>query len=190
MSEGPTRRVMPAPLKFALEMAPLALFFAVNAAAGIYAATLAIVVATAVSVGVLWAALRRVPVLPLASGLLLVVFGGLTLWLRDETFLKMKPTIVNALLGVALLGGLVFDRPLLAHAFDGALRMTARGWRLLSLRWGLFFLALAALNEVVWRTQDLETWVRFKVFGLLPLTLAFALAQAPLMQRHGLPEGD
>jgi intracellular septation protein len=118
------------------------------------------------------------------SGIVVVVFGGLTLFLQDETFIKLKPTIVNTMFGLVLLGGLYFRKPLLQIVLDSVFELTEEGWRKLTLRWALFFFALAALNEIVWRTQTTDFWVSFKVFGIMPLTIAFALAQTPLLLRH------
>ena len=122
--------------------------------------------------------------MPLVSAGVVLVFGGLTLWLHDETFIKLKPTIVNTLFGIVLLGGLWFGKPLLSIVLDSVLNLTEEGWRKLTFRWALFFFVLAGLNEIVWRTQSNDFWVNFKVFGIMPLTLAFALAQTPLIMRY------
>jgi intracellular septation protein len=127
--------------------------------------------------------------MPLVSGLVILVFGGLTIVLRDELFIKLKPTIVNGLFATVLLGGLALGKPLLGYVFGAVFQLTDEGWRKLTLRWGLFFVCLALLNEVVWRTLSTDAWVTFKVFGIMPLTLVFALAQLPLLTRHALPEG-
>jgi intracellular septation protein len=118
------------------------------------------------------------------SGVVVVVFGGLTLFLQNEIFIKLKPTIVNTLFGLVLLGGLYFRKPLLQIVLDSMFELTEEGWRKLTLRWALFFFALAVLNEIVWRTQTTDFWVSFKVFGIMPLTIAFALAQTPLLLRY------
>ena len=128
--------------------------------------------------------------MPLVSGVVVMVFGGLTLWLHDDLFIKMKPTIVNTLFGAVLLGGLLFGRSLLGYVFDSAFQLDAEGWRKLTFRWGVFFLFLAVLNEVVWRNFSLDTWVAFKVWGNMPLTLVFTFSQMPLIMRHSLPEQD
>jgi intracellular septation protein len=180
-------------LKLGLELGPLVLFFFANAysdrfgvAEGrrIFAATAIFIVATLVALAVHYVLVKKLPIMPLVSGVVVVVFGGLTLWLDNDTFIKLKPTIVNTLFGVVLLGGLAFGRPLLSVVLDSMFRLTDEGWRKLTLRWGLFFLALAVLNEVVWRTQTTDFWVSFKVFGIMPLTFVFALAQTPLLMRH------
>lgn len=189
-----TRSALPPLLKLALELGPLGVFFLANAfgerlgAAGgsgrLFLATGAFMAATVVALAVNYALVRRLPIMPLISGAVVLVFGGLTLYLADEHFIKMKPTIVNALFGCVLLGGLAFGRPLLPIVLDSVFRLTAEGWRKLTLRWAVFFLILAVLNEVVWRTQTTDTWVNFKVFAIMPLTLLFALAQTPLIMRH------
>ncbi|MBD8907576.1 septation protein A [Methylorubrum zatmanii] len=189
----PPRRQLPPLLKLALEMGPLVVFFLGNAYAErlgvpaeskLFVATGVFIVATMIALAVHFALLRRLPIMPLVSGAVVLVFGGLTLALQDKTFIMMKPTIVNSLFGLVLLGGLVFNKSLLSVLLDSMFALTEEGWRKLTFRWGLFFLALAALNEVVWRTQTEDFWVSFKVFGIMPLTIVFALAQTPLLLRH------
>lgn len=188
----PAERLNPI-LKLALELGPLVLFFLGNAYAErfgfaegqrIFFGTAVFVVATVVSLAVHYGLVRKLPIMPLVSGVVVVVFGGLTLALQDEHFIKLKPTIVNTLFGVVLLGGLYFRKPLLAVVLDSMFDLTEEGWRKLTLRWALFFFFLALLNEIVWRTQTTDFWVSFKVFGIMPLTIAFALAQTPLLMRH------
>jgi intracellular septation protein len=147
-------------------------------------ATAVFIVATMLSLGAGYALLRKLPIMPLVSGVVVVLFGGLTLALQDELFIKLKPTIVNSLFGLVLLGGVYFRKPLLAIVLDSMFDLTDEGWRKLTLRWAAFFFVLAALNEIVWRTQSTDFWVSFKVFGIMPLTIAFALAQTPLLMRY------
>jgi len=170
-------------LKFTLELGPLALFFIAYGQLGIFAATGVLMAAVVVTLAVSYAMLRRFPIMPLVTAGIVVIFGSLTLILHDETLIKIKPTALYLLFGGALFVGLAIKRPLLKILFDGALRVTEEGWRRLTWRWAFFFLALAALNELVWRTQSTDLWVNFKTFGFLPLTLVFALAQAPLIMR-------
>ena len=186
-------------VKLALELGPLVLFFLGNAYGDrfgfaetqrIFAATGVFIVATAVSLAVHFALVRRLPIMPLVSGFVVLVFGGLTLFLQDELFIKLKPTIVNTLFGLVLLGGLYFGKPLLAFVLDSMFDLTDEGWRKLTLRWALFFFVLAALNEIVWRTQSTDFWVSFKVFGIMPLTIAFALAQTPLLMRYDIKKDE
>jgi len=170
-------------LKFTLELGPLALFFVVYGKLGIFAATGVLMVGVVATLGVSYAMLRRIPIMPLVTAAIVVIFGSLTLIFHDETLIKIKPTALYLLFGGALFVGLAIKKPLLKIMFDGALHVTEEGWRRLTWRWAFFFLALAALNEIVWRTQTTDLWVKFKTFGFMPLTLAFALAQAPLIIR-------
>jgi intracellular septation protein len=186
-------------LKFALELGPLLVFFFANArgeslaasfpaladlGGPIFIATGLFMAATAIALTVSWILTRTLPMMPLVSGVVVFVFGGLTLWLQDATFIKMKPTIVNTMFGAVLLGGLVFGKSLLGYVFDSAFKLDAEGWRKLTLRWGVFFLFLAVVNEVVWRNFSEATWVAFKVWGIMPITIAFTLSQMPLIMRH------
>jgi len=170
--------------KLALDLGPLVLFFLANARFGIFAATGVFMVAVVIALAVSYAITRHLPVMPLVSAVIVMVFGGLTLVLHDETFIKVKPTIIYVLFGGTLAGGLLFGKPLLAMVFDQMYHLTDEGWRKLTVRWMLFFFALAALNELVWRTQSTDFWVNFKVFGALPLTFGFALLQYPLLAKY------
>ena len=173
--------------KLAIELGPLLVFFGTNAAAGIYAGTAAFMAATLLSLAVAWLRYHKVPVMPLVSGVIVLVFGGLTLYLRDETFIKLKPTIVYSMFAVLLAAGLLMKKPMLELLLGPVFNLTEEGWRKLTLRWALFFVAMAVLNELIWRNVSTDAWVSFKAFGFLPLTFLFALAQVPLMQRHGEP---
>ena len=175
-------------LKLALELGPLIVFFFANARANIYVATGLFMVATLVALGASWWLTRKLAIMPVVTGIVVLVFGGLTLLLQDDVFIKMKPTIVNSLFGAILLGGLAFDRPLLGYVLDSVFRLDDAGWRKLTLRWGIFFLLLAVLNEIVWRSFSTDLWVAFKVWAIMPLTVAFTLTQMPLISRHALEE--
>ncbi len=177
-------------LKLAAEVGPLVVFFVVNGREGIMTATAAFMAATAIAVPLSWWIDRRLPVMPLVSGVFVLGFGGLTLLLDDETFIKLKPTIVNLLFAAILLGGQLLKLRLLPKLFGSMLQLAERGWRLLTLRWACFFVVLAVLNEIVWRTQTTELWIQFKLFGILPLTLAFSMAQLPLIARYQRPGED
>jgi intracellular septation protein len=171
-------------LKLALDIGPLILFFAANARFGIFAATGAFMAAVVAALLVSYVMIRQWPIMPVVTAIVVLVFGGLTLALHDDTFIKLKPTIIYTLFGGILLGGYILEKPFLATLFDSMLHLTAEGWRKLTLRWALFFFVMAVLNEVVWRTQTTDFWVNFKLFGFVPLTFLFAVLQAPLMARH------
>jgi intracellular septation protein len=171
--------------KLLIELGPLLVFFGVNFAAGIYAATAAFMVVTLIALVVAKWRYHKLPVMPLVSGVVVLVFGTLTLYLRDETFIKLKPTIVYAIFALLLGAGLVLKKPVLELLLGPVFNLTEQGWRKLTLRWALFFIAMAVVNELVWRNFSTDTWVTFKAFGFLPITFAFALAQMPLMQRYG-----
>jgi len=176
-------RLHPA-LKLALDIGPLILFFIGNARWGIFPATAIFMVAILVALAVSYALIRRLPVMALISAVIVTVFGGLTLVLHDETFIKVKPTIIYALFGATLLFGLISRKPLLEMVFDSVFHLTEEGWRKLTLRWCVFFFAMAVLNEFVWRNFSTDTWVSFKLFGAVPLTFLFAAAQYPLLMKY------
>lgn len=178
---GPTP---PSLAKLAIDLGPLLVFFAANYKLGILYATVALMVATVAALIASRVLLGKVSTMPLVTAVLVVVFGGLTLWLQDEKFIKLKPTIINAALSAVLFAGLAFGKPLLSHVLGEALRLTHEGWRILTLRWAVFFAGMAGLNEVVWRSVSTDTWVTFKVFGLIGLTLVFAMAQMGVVRRH------
>ncbi len=190
-------------LKLALELGPLMVFFFANArgeslvetwpvlgslGGPIFLATGLFMVATAIALTISWLLTRTLPIMPLVSGVVVLVFGALTLWLQDEIFIKMKPTIVNSLFAAVLLGGLLFGKSLLGYVFESAFRLDTEGWRKLTLRWGLFFVFLALVNEIVWRNFSTDTWVAFKVWGIMPITILFTFSQMPLIMKHSLEE--
>jgi intracellular septation protein len=169
----------------ALELAPLVLFFITNGKFGIYYGTGVFIVATAIALPCYRWLEGRWPIMPLVGGFFVLVFGGLTIWLQDDTFIKLKPTIVNCLFGVILGSGLLlFKKPLLKPLFGAAFRLTDEGWYKLTVRWALFFFVLAAVNEVAWRGFTTDTWIASKMFVSFPLTLVFAFFQIPLLKRH------
>ncbi len=176
--------------KLAIELGPLLIFFAANVAAGIYAATAIFMVATLIALAIAKWRHGKFPVMLLVSAAVVLVFGGLTLYLRDDTFIKLKPTIVYLIFAGLLGAGLLFRKPVLELLLGSAFTLTEQGWRKLTLRWALFFIVMAAVNELVWRNFSTDIWVSFKAFGFLPLTFAFALAQMPLMQRYSDPKTD
>jgi len=172
--------------KLAIELGPLLVFFSANAAAGIYVATATFMAVTLIALGVAWWRYHKVPVMPLVSGVVVLVFGTLTLYLHDDTFIKLKPTIVYLTFAAFLGVGLLFKKPVLELLLGSVFNLTEAGWRKLTARWALFFIAMAVLNEIVWRNASTNAWVSFKAFGFLPLTFLFALAQMPLMQRYDI----
>jgi intracellular septation protein len=195
-------------VKFLLELGPLALFFVANSRpalfhglvggllpanfpsdkAGMLTATAVLMLVTFVSLVISFALTRRLPAMPMVTAGMVLVFGGLTLWLQNKTFIEIKLTVIYCLLGVALLGSMMFGKMLLPIVFDMAIRLDGAGWRQLTIRWGLFFFALAGVNEVLRHLLTWDQWVAFKTFGVFPITVAFALAQAPLIMRHETKE--
>ena len=177
-------------LKFLVELGPLVVFFTMNARAGIFWGTGCFIAATVASLIASRILFGRVPVMPLVSGVVVLVFGGLTLWLQDELFIKLKPTIVNTIFASVLFGGLFFGKSLLRYLFGDVFSLTEEGWRKLTFRWACFFVLLAVLNEFAWRLLSTDSWVAFKVFGIMPITMAFAIAQVGLLQRHALDKPE
>ena len=192
--------------KLALETGPLVVFtmgnnngdrlaemFPILAQLGgkIFIGTAFFMVAMTISLIITWFYERKVALMPLITFVMVVIFGMLTLYLQDEFFIKVKPTIINTMFGVAILGTLfLFKVPVMKLLFDGPFKLDDTGWTKLSFRWGCFFLFLAVVNEVVWRTQSTDFWVAFKLWGIMPMTMIFMLFQYPVMMKHGLEEDD
>jgi intracellular septation protein len=177
-------------LKLALDLGPLGLFFFANSHYGIFTATATFMVAVLAALVVSYVLTRHFPIMAIVTAIIVVVFGGLTLMLHDATFIKVKPTIIYALFAAVLFGGLFFDKPLLGVVFDTMFSLTEEGWRKLTLRWAIFFVALAVLNELVWRNASTDTWVDFKVFGVMPLTLLFGALQMPLIKKYNVEPAE
>jgi len=171
-------------VKLAIEAGPLVVFFIANSRGNIFVATGTFMIAIVVALIASWAIERKLPMLPMVTAVFVLVFGGLTLALQDELFIKLKPTIVNGLFAAILFGGLLAGRAFLKLLLGAALELTDEGWRKLTWRWAWFFVALALANEAVWRTLSTDAWVNFKVFGIMPLTILFSLAQLPLINRY------
>ena len=177
--------------KFLLEMAPLLVFFFVNYKFGLISATVSLMVATPISLLIYWMMFRKVAMMPLVTAVLVLFFGGLTIYMDDTTFIKIKPTIVFLMFATVLLGGLLFGKSLMKSALGETVKMTDKGWTLMSLHWGLFFFAMAVLNEYVWRNFSENDWVTFKVFGLTLVTLVFSVVQIILIRNEVIePDTD
>jgi intracellular septation protein len=173
-------------LKLALDIGPLLVFFVASSRLGIFGGTAVFMVAVAVALGISYAMTRHWPLMPVVSAVIVMVLGGLTLFLHDETFIKVKPTILYTLFGGALLVGYFFDKPLLEIVFDSVFHITDEGWRKLTLRWAAFFFVLAVFNEVIWRTQSTDIWLKVKIFGFTPLILIFGALQLPLLMKYAV----
>jgi intracellular septation protein len=180
-------KTQPHPMfKLATELGPLLVFFVANAKYHLFVATGAFMVAIVAAMIASYVVTRHIPIMAVVTGVVVIVFGTLTLVLHDETFIKVKPTIIYALFALVLGGGLLFGRSFIAILFDQVFNLTPQGWRVLTLRWALFFAGMAVLNEVIWRTQSTDFWVGFKAFGVIPLTMIFAVSQMPLVKRHNI----
>ena len=177
-------------LKLAFDLGPLVLFFFANGRYGIFIATGTFMVAVLVALVASYALTRHLPIMPVVTAIIVVVFGGLTLVLHNDTFIKIKPTILYGLFGAVLLGGLLFGKSFLGVVFDSLFHLTEEGWRKLTLRWAIFFFALALLNEIVWRNTSTNVWVDFKVFGFLPLTFLFGALQYPLVKKYAVEPAE
>lgn len=170
--------------KMLLEVGPLGVFFFANSQAGIFWGTGCFMVATLIALTLSFIIYKKVPIMPLISGVFILVFGALTLWLHDDLFIKIKPTLVNTLFGSILAAGLFFNQYLLKYVFGEVFRLKDEGWKLLTIRWAMFFFLLAVLNEIVWRNFSDQFWISFKLFGIMPLTLVFAMSQVGLLKKY------
>lgn len=187
-------------LRMAIELGPLAVFFILNAKAhvffgiaqsqNIFWATGGFMIATLISLTSSYALYRKIPTMPLVTGVFVFVMGGMTIYLHDELFIKLKPTITNLLFASGLLGAAYMGKPVMKHLFDSAFDLTDEGWMVLTYRWGFFFLLLAVLNEIVWRNVSTDTWVSFKVFAVMPLTMVFGMAQIPVLTKYAPQKTD
>jgi len=189
MSEVSKSRQSPL-LKLALDLGPLILFFAAFKFGDIFKATAVFMAASIASLGIGYARTRKISPMPLVTAIIVVVFGGLTLYLKNDTFIKMKPTVLYAIFGAILLGGLAFNRLFIKAVFAQAFELDETGWRKLTWRWGFFAFALAAINEIIWRNFSTNIWVDFKVWAIIPLIMLFALAQTPLVMKHEIGKKD
>ena len=164
------------------------MFFIFYTRSSLQEAILPLMIATVIAVLVSYVLEKKIPIMPTLGAGIVLIFGGLTIYFNDETFIKMKPTIINAVFAIILYGGIIFKKPLLKYLLGAALKLEEEGWKILTQRWIAFFIALAVLNEVVWRTQTTDLWVNFKVFGILPITFIFTMSQFPLIKKYQIQE--
>ena len=174
--------------KLLIDVGPLAVFFIFYTRSGLQEAILPLMIATVIAVLVSYVLEKKIPIMPTLGAGIVLIFGGLTIYFNDETFIKMKPTIINAVFAIILYGGIIFKKTLLKYLLGAALKLEEEGWKILTQRWIAFFIALAVLNEVVWRTQTTDLWVNFKVFGILPITFIFTMSQFPLIKKYQIQE--
>ena len=174
--------------KLLIDIGPLAVFFIFYTRSGLQASILPFMIATVIAVLFSYMLEKKIPIMPTAGAAIVLIFGGLTIYFDNEVFFKMKPTILNFLFAAILYGGILINKPLLKYLLGAALKLEEAGWKLLTQRWIGFFIALAILNEIVWRTQSTDIWVSFKVFGILPITFIFTMTQFPLIKRYQIED--
>ena len=173
-------------MKQLFEFFPLIVFFVVyyKSDKDLYLSITAVIIATLVSLVALYIKERKISTMMLVSTVILVVFGGLSIFLKNDIFFKMKPTIINALFAIILIGSTFFNKPVLKMLLNSSMKLTDQGWSLMNKLWSGFFIFLALLNEIVWRTQTTDVWVNFKVFGIMGITIVFTIVQIPLLKKH------
>ena len=174
--------------KLLIDIGPLAVFFIFYTRSGLQASILPLMIATVIAVLFSYILEKKIPIMPTVGAGIVLIFGGLTIYFDNEVFIKMKPTIINLVFAIILYGGMLVKKPLLKILLGAALRLEEEGWRILTYRWIGFFIALAVLNEIVWRTQTTDIWVNFKVFGILPITFIFTMTQFPLIKKHQIDD--
>ena len=174
--------------KLLIDIGPLAVFFIFYTRSGLQASILPLMIATVIAVLFSYILEKKIPIMPTVGAGIVLIFGGLTIYFDNEVFIKMKPTIINLIFAIILYGGILVKKPLLKILLGAALRLEEEGWRILTYRWIGFFIALAVLNEIVWRTQTTDIWVNFKVFGILPITFIFTMTQFPLIKKHQIDD--
>ena len=174
--------------KLLIDIGPLAIFFIFYTRSGLQASILPFMVATIISVLFSYILEKKIPIMPTVGAGIVLLFGGLAIYFDNDVFFKMKPTIINILFAVILYGGILINKPLLKYLLGAALKLEEAGWKILTQRWIGFFIALAILNEVVWRTQSTDIWVNFKVFGILPITFIFTMTQFPLIKKYQIED--
>jgi len=174
--------------KILIDIGPLAVFFIFYTRSGLQASILPFMVATVIAVLFSYILEKKIPIMPTVGAAIVLLFGGLTIYFDNDVFFKMKPTIINVLFAVILYGGILINKPLLKYLLGAALKLEEAGWKILTQRWIGFFIALAVLNEIVWRTQSTDVWVNFKVFGILPITFIFTMTQFPLIKKYQIED--
>jgi len=170
--------------KLIIDIGPLAVFFIFYTRSDLRSAILPFMIATVIAVLFSYIIEKKIPVMPTAGGVIILVFGGLSIYFDNEVFFKMKPTIINLLFALILYGGIVFKKPFLKYLLGAAIKLQDKGWSILTKRWIGFFIALAILNEIIWRTQSTDIWVNFKVFGILPITFIFTITQFSIIKKY------
>ena len=174
--------------KLIIDIGPLAVFFIFYTRSDLRSAILPFMIATVIAVLFSYIIEKKIPVMPTAGGVIILVFGGLSIYFDNEVFFKMKPTIINLLFALILYGGIVFKKPFLKYLLGAAIKLQDKGWSILTKRWIGFFIALAILNEIIWRTQSTDIWVNFKVFGILPITFIFTLTQFSIIKKFQIKD--
>ena len=174
--------------KLLIDIGPLAVFFIFYTRSGLQASILPFMVATVIAVLFSYILEKKIPIMPTVGAGIVLLFGGLTIYFDNDVFFKMKPTIINLLFAFILYGGILINKPLLKYLLGAALKLEEAGWKILTQRWIGFFIALAVLNEIVWRTQSTDVWVNFKVFGILPITFIFTMTQFPLIKKYQIED--
>ena len=174
--------------KLLIDIGPLAVFFIFYSRSDLKSAIIPFMIATIISVLFSYIMEKKIPIMPTVGAFIILIFGGLTIYFDNEVFFKMKPTIINLLFALILYGGMIVKKPLLKLLLGAAIKLEDVGWKILTQRWISFFIALAIINEIVWRTQSTDIWVNFKVFGILPITFIFTMTQFPLIKKYQIED--
>ena len=174
--------------KLLIDIGPLAVFFVFYTRGDLKTAILPFMIATIIAVLFSYIIEKKIPIMPTVGAVIILIFGGLTIYFDNDTFFKMKPTIINLLFAAILYGGVILNKSLLRYLLGAALKLQDEGWDILTKRWIGFFIALAILNEIIWRTQTTDIWVNFKVFGILPITFIFTITQFSTIKKYQIED--
>ena len=174
--------------KLLIDIGPLAVFFIFYSRSDLKSAIIPFMIATIIAVLFSYIMEKKIPIMPTVGAFIILIFGGLTIYFDNDVFFKMKPTIINLLFALILYGGVIVKKPLLKFLLGAAIKLEDEGWKILTQRWISFFIALAIVNEIVWRTQSTDIWVNFKVFGILPITFIFTMTQFPLIKKYQIED--